>query len=75
MNKSKNGFLFVVADINGHILNVPKYVMDKVDDLGSPEAVLYNQYRAKYPDFKIQVFESILLQGIGLITSKGIFEV
>ena len=69
MKNGKIKFLFVVADLNGHILRVPKYVMDKVYDLKSPEAALFNEYRSKYPGFKVEVFENIYLEGIGLLSS------
>ena len=73
MKKGMNTFLFVVADLNGRKLCVPKYVMDKVSDLHSPEAALLNQYCSKYPGFKIEVFDSIYLEGLGLFTQTGVF--
>ena len=70
MKKENNKFIFVVADINRHVLCVPRYVMEKVYDLKSPEAGLVNEYLAKYPGFKIEVVESIYLRGIGLLSSS-----
>ncbi len=63
-------FIFVVADLNGCKLRVPKYVMDKVYNLTSPEAKLLNEYRNKYPSFKIEVFDSIYLEGLGFFSSS-----
>ena len=73
MKKEKNTFIFVVADLNGRKLRVPRNVMDKVSDLHSPEAALFNEYCSKYPGFKIEVFDSIHLEGLGLFTPAGAF--
>ena len=49
--------IFVVADLQQHTLNVPRYVMQNVHVISSPEAGLLNEYIHKYPGFRIVVFD------------------
>ena len=48
---------YVIADIMRQKLMVPRYVMEHVHELTSPEAGLVNEYLGKYPGFQIEVFD------------------
>ena len=47
--------LITVADIRNRVLRISKASIEKARDLSSDEAAMINQYRHKYPDFRIEV--------------------